>query len=307
MKILIVGAGAVGGTFGAKLARGGHDVSVVARGAHGRAIAHSGLVLETPEGEIRAPVPVFESIEAARGAAAEVALIGVKWAGLEAVAGPTGAALGPDGVAIPLLNGLDVEEALARAIGAEHVIGGVAQLSAAVVGPGRVRLSAGGMVTLAPLSADQAERTEALARAFAECFPCHAESDLRRVRWQKLLWNAPFNAVCALTRRRAGEVLALPALETLVRRAMHEVIAVARAEGVALEASAIDAMIGITHGVFSGTEPSMLQDVLAGRRTEADELQGAVVLRGRKHGIDTPALETLHALLAGLGAEGRNA
>jgi 2-dehydropantoate 2-reductase len=307
MKVLIVGAGAVGGTFGAKLARGGHEVSLVARGAHGRAIAETGLVLETPDGEIRASVPVFESVEAARGQSADVALIAVKWAGLEAVAAPTGAALAPGGVAIPLLNGLDVEEALARVIGAERVIGGVAQLSAAVSGPGRVRLSAGGMVTLAPFLPDQAERTEALAQRFAQCFPCHAERDLARVRWQKLLWNAPFNAVCALTRRRAGEVLAMPALEALVRRAMREVIAVARAEGVALDDGAIDAMIGITHGVFSGTEPSMLQDVLAGRPTEADELQGAVVARGRKHGIDTPALETLHALVAGLGAGSRNA
>jgi 2-dehydropantoate 2-reductase len=248
---------------------------------------------------------VFESVEAARGLGADLALIAVKWASLPQVAAPTGEALGAGGVAIPLLNGLDVEQLLARAIGSERVIGGVAQLSAAVVGPGRIRLSAGGMVTLAPLSPSQAERTAALARELAECFPCHAEEDLARVRWQKLLWNAPFNAVCALTRRRAGEVLALPALEALVRRAMHEVLAVARAEGVALDDSAIDAMIGITHGVFSATEPSMLQDVLAGRETETDELQGAVVERGRRHGIVTPALETLHALLAGLGPKGR--
>jgi 2-dehydropantoate 2-reductase len=305
MKILIVGAGAVGGTFGAKLVSGGHEVAFVARGEHGRILREQGLSLEAPEGGINARGPVFESVEAAVGFGADVALVAVKWPSLEEVAAGTAAALAPGGVAIPLLNGLDVEERLAESIGAERVVGGVAQLAAALVAPGQIRLRAGGMITLAPFVPAQRELVEHIAATFSACFPCHAEPDLHRVRWQKLLWNAPFNAICALTRRRAGEVLALPELDALVRQVMREVLSVARAEGVVLEDSAMDAMIAITHGLFANTEPSMLQDVLAGRETETDQLQGAVVARAERHGVPTPALVTLHALLRGLGPENR--
>jgi 2-dehydropantoate 2-reductase len=161
------------------------------------------------------------------------------------------------------------------------------------------------MITLAPFVPGQEPRVAEIAAALSPWFPCWSEPDLAKLRWQKLLWNAPFNAVCALTRRRAGEVLALRELEAVVRGVMGEVIAVAAAEGVVIELAAIESMLAITHGVFSDTEPSMLQDVLAGRQTEAGELQGAVVARGRRHGVPTPRLELLHALLVGLGPEGR--
>ena len=307
MRILIVGAGAVGGTFGAKLAGGGHAVGFVARGENGRMIRERGLLLRAPEGERVARGPVFESVEAARGFEADVALLCVKWGSLSDVARATGATLGDRGVAIPLLNGLEVEQELCRFLPSERVVGGVAQLAAAQIGPGEIELRAGGMITVAPLSPEQAPLVEKLAAAFSECFPCHAESDIARVRWQKLLWNAPFNAVCALTRRRAGEVLALPELEALVKDVMREVIAVARADGVELPDGSIDAMIGVTLGTFARTEPSMLQDVRAGRETETDELQGAVVARGERHGVPTPLLAALHVLLRGLGSEGRHA
>jgi 2-dehydropantoate 2-reductase len=119
--------------------------------------------------------------------------------------------------------------------------------------------------------------------------------------WTKLLWNAPFNGICALTRKNAGEVLAIPELEALVRAAMHEVTAVARAEGVKLPDTIVEAMIGSTRTRFAASFPSMLQDVLAGRPTEARALQGAIVTRGDRHGIPTPVHRALLALLLGLG------
>jgi 2-dehydropantoate 2-reductase len=120
------------------------------------------------------------------------------------------------------------------------------------------------------------------------------------VLWTKLLWNAPFNAVCALTRKNAGQVLAVPELEALVRDAMREIAAVARAESVTIDDATIDATIAATKTKFSGSEPSMLQDVEAGRETEARALQGAVVERGTLHGISTPVHRALLALVLGL-------
>ncbi len=300
MRILVVGAGAVGGYFGAKLALAGHEVTLLARGAHAAAIREHGLVVETPHGRIVARAPVIEHIDRARGMDADLALVAVKASSLAAVAGGTGAALGPHGVAIPLLNGLDSEDELGNVIGLDRVVGGVAMMAAGHVAPGRLYLRAGGMMSIAPVVHAQEKMVERLAAELGKVFPCNVDKSLPHMLWQKLLWNAPFNAVCALTRLRAGQVLELEELVEMVTRAMQEVVEVAKTEDVLLGESSIDAMLNVTQALFADTEPSMLQDVLAGRPTEADALQGAIVQRGRLHGIPTPVHQTLLALLHGL-------
>ncbi len=300
MRVLVVGTGAVGGYFGGKLAARGHEVVFLARGAHGAAIRDHGLKLTTPDGEIDVHGRVIGDIAEASGLDAEVALVAVKVASLRDVAAGTGAALAPGGVAIPLENGLDSEVVLADVIGRERVIGATAQMNCRLAGPGHVRLEGGGMMTLAALDATQQPIAQRLAATFGEAFPCHVDDDLQRMLWQKLLWNAPFNAICALTRLSAGRVMQAPELAGLVERAMHEVIAVARAEGVDVSEAAIAPLLGFTRAVLGDVVPSMLQDVLAGRSTEADALQGAVVARADKHALEVPIHRTLLALMHGL-------
>ena len=128
MKILVVGAGAVGGYYGAMLARAGHSVTFAARGAQGRAIREHGLTLEMPDGEITVQVPVVEDVRDAAGFGVNLVIVAVKSASLKDVAEGLAPALGSDGVAIPLENGLDSEEVLARAIGRARVVGGIALL-----------------------------------------------------------------------------------------------------------------------------------------------------------------------------------
>lgn len=301
MKILIVGTGAVGGYYGALLARAGHDVTFVARGEHGRAIADRGLVLDTPDERLVVRARLLGSVEEARGFRANVAIVAVKAASLSDVVAVVGNALDEDGVAIPLLNGVDSERVLADAIGAQHVIGGIAQIASAIAEPGVIDVRLSGRMVLAPLRADQMERVDRLARVFSKAgFVCSAKPDLKRVLWNKLLWNGPFNAVCALARLPAGEVLDVPELEAMVRQAMHEVSSVAATEGVTIDADTIDRTIEVTRAKLRGSRPSMLQDVLAGRPTETRELQGAVVTRAAAHGIEAPVHETLLALMLGL-------
>jgi 2-dehydropantoate 2-reductase len=264
-------------------------------------IREHGLAVTFPDGEVVARAPVLSDVRDAAGLGADVAVVAVKAASLAEVAEGVGAALAPDGVALPLLNGLDSEEELAKVIGRSRVIGGVAQIAASVVAPGRVLVEAPAEIVLAPLANEQMPLVERLAETFSRAgFGCTAKRDLARVLWVKLLWNAPFNAVCALTRRTAGEVLRIPDLEALVKRAMEEVRAVARAEGVAIDERVVTASLDATRSRFQNTRPSMLQDVLAGRPTEARALQGAVVTRAARHGIPTPVHETLLALLLGL-------
>jgi 2-dehydropantoate 2-reductase len=301
MKILIVGAGAVGGYYGAELARAGHAVTFVARGEHARAMREHGLVVDKAGAPFTVVAPVVEHIDAAAGMEADVVLVAVKAAALPEVSEGVGRALGAGGAAIPLLNGLDSEEQLAAVIGRERVIGGVAQISSELAAPGRIRVDPTTRIVLAPLDAEGFERVERLAQALTTPgFQCDARRDLARVLWTKLLWNAPFNAVCAITGRTAGEVLAIPELERLVRAAMLEVVAVAKAESVKLEATTIDATLDGTRSHFAGTVPSMLQDVRAGRATEARALQGAVVVRGARRGVPTPIHETLLSLVLGM-------
>ncbi|HVU02633.1 MAG TPA: 2-dehydropantoate 2-reductase [Polyangiaceae bacterium] len=301
MKILVVGAGAVGGYYGTLLAEAGHAVTFVARGEHGRAIRDGGLHVEAPGGEHVARADVIADVKDAPPAAFDLVIVAVKADALAEVSAGVGRALAQDGVALPLLNGLDSETELAAVVGKERVVGGIAQIAARIVAPGRVRADAPGRLVLGPLFPEQMPRVEALAATLSRAgFGCDAKNDLSRVLWTKLLWNAPFNAVCALTRKSAGEVLAVPELALLVERAMHELAAVARAEGVPIDDALIQATLAATRAKFAGSIPSMLQDVMNGRPTEARALQGAVIARGRVHGISTPIFETLFALVVGL-------
>jgi len=281
-------------------------VTFVARGEHGRNIRANGLVVELPDGAFTVRAEVLEDVAHAAGLGSEVAIVAVKASGLSAVAKGVGAALREDGVAIPLLNGLDSEEDLAAAIGTHRVIGGIAQIAARIEAPGRIRVDAPARIVLAPVAPDQMPRVKSIAAEFSKAgFECDAKEDLKRVLWTKLLWNAPFNAVCALTRLRAGEVLAVPELEALVRSAMHELARVAATEGVAIGDRMIESTIESTREKFKDSVPSMLQDILAGRETETRALQGAVVRRGEQRGVDTPIHRTLLALMLGLERHGR--
>ncbi|WP_437832571.1 ketopantoate reductase family protein [Sorangium sp. So ce1153] len=301
MRILIVGAGAVGGYFGARLALAGEDVTFVARGAHGEAMRSRGLVLRTPAGELRTPplrVVDLDALDAKRGPF-DLALIAVKWPSLAAVSARLPGLLAGGGLAAPLLNGLDSEDAVAREVGESRVIAAIAYMSAGLSGPGEIETLAPTRAGLAPYRSGQEPRVEAVAALLERAgIPVRRGSSYRAMLWEKMVWNAPFNAICALTGQRAGAVV--EQMEDLARAAMLEVIAVARAEGAEIPVGIADAMVTLTRAEFPLTEPSMLQDVRAGRETEVDILQGAVVERGRRAGVDTPVLRTLATLVRGL-------
>lgn len=307
MKILVVGAGAVGGYFGAMLLRAGHDVTFVARGQHGKVIRERGLVVETPDGEVTVSPPTLEDVREASGMGADVCIIAVKAPSLASVAAGAGAALADGGFAIPLLNGLDSEAELAAVIGPERVIGGIAQIGSRIAEPGRIQVDAPARIVLSPFVEGQMAAVERIAAAFAGAgFDCDVKPNLAKVLWVKLLWNAPFNAICALTDKTAGEVLAVPELAALVRDAMLELARVAAMDGVVIDERLIDATLDATRTKFSASVPSMLQDLRHGRPTEAHAIQGAVVRHGERHGVPTPIHRTLLALVAGRAQNGSN-
>lgn len=298
MRILVVGVGGVGGVLGARLVASGAQVSFVARGEHGRALAERGLTLQLKGEQVNTGPLRVSTLEECRGPF-DVVLICVKQAALETVAAELYRLLDPNGVVLPMLNGLDSEELCARFVGAQRVVASVAYMSSGLVGSGKVYLHGTARVGLAPFRQGQDAIIASLTDLFSRAglFVRRAE-DARVMLWEKMVWNAPFNAVCALTRRPAGYVA--DALEPLVRKAMAEVVAVARAEGSTLPEAIADMMLTVTRSDFPDTEPSMLQDVRAGRSTEVDILQGAVVSRGAALGVETPVMSVLADLIRGL-------
>ncbi|HEY6876706.1 MAG TPA: ketopantoate reductase family protein [Polyangiales bacterium] len=302
MRTLVIGAGGVGGFIAAQLEQTGTDVTLAARGDHGRAIREHGLciVYEARKQRVRFR-KLSADIERDR-ARYELILLAVKWPALEAVCDALPNLIAPNGVVLPLLNGLTSEDVVMKYVGAQRTIAGVVYMSAGLREPGCIYVNGAVRVGLAEYRPGQAEDIARIAALLQRAgIPCQQHDDYRSMLWQKMIWNAPFNGLCALAQRNAGECLAR--MEPLVRRAMQEVIAVAAAEGVQLSAQRIDEMLAITRDEFPLTEPSMMQDMRNGRPTEVDILQAEVVRRGQRLGVDTPVLGTLAALLAARAIE----
>jgi 2-dehydropantoate 2-reductase len=190
-----------------------------------------------------------------------------------------------------IVNGMDAEEQLAAHWPVEFLVGAVAYVSAGRLDAGRVYCRQGGDLWLAPLPGQPLGRVSDLAGRL------RTAPSLPFIRWKKLLWNGPLSAISALHDKMAGEVLDDPTLGPMAVLAMREVVAVANAEGFPLGDDDIASVIALTRGKAYTTECSMLQDVRAGRSTEAMVIQGAVVRAGARHGIDTPVHARLLAAL----------
>jgi len=299
MRTLVIGAGGVGGYLGARLAQAGEHVVIAARGAHGRELSERGLRLETSTGSEHIVLPRVVSSADELHEQFDLVLVSVKWSGLEQALDPLPNLLAPYGVVVPLLNGLTSEDVVARYVGAQRTLAGVAYMSAGIVEPGAIYANGNTRIGLSAYRPGQDEDLARVAALLSRAgVPVQQHPEYAAMLWQKMVWNAPFNAICALARRSAGSCVEL--MEPLIKRAMLEVVAVARAEGVAIPDQLADVMLRVTREEFALTEPSMLQDVRAGRTTEVDILQGEVVLRAAKLGVDVPVLSTLADLVRAL-------
>jgi 2-dehydropantoate 2-reductase len=295
MRFLVVGAGGVGGYLGARLIAAGQDVQFVARGAHAAALAQRGLLIHGHEGEERVAVGTPVEARALEGTF-DVALLAVKWPGLPEACDELARVLAPDGVVLPLLNGLSSEDVVASYVGAQRTLAAVAYMSAGLTGPGEIYAHGNTRIGLAAYRPGQDAFLEQLTKLFSAAgVPVRVHGDYRAMLWEKMVWNAPFNAICALADKNAGAVV--EAEPQVVRDAMLEVIRVARADGVTIADVLADMMLQVTCSEYAQTEPSMLQDLRAGRTTEVDILQGAVAERAAALGIEAPIMKTLAALI----------
>lgn len=298
MRIAILGAGGVGGYYGGALARAGHPVAMLARGAHLDALRQRGL-------EIRAPEETYTvAVEAAGDpgelGAVDLAVVAVKNYSLAEIA-PAARLLAETGAdVLPLLNGVEAAERLiASGVPEERVLGGLTEISAARVAPGVVeRRSPFQRVVVGERAGGASGRAERIAAAFREAgADARVSLDITADLWKKLAFIASMAAACGLARSPVGPIRDTPLGHLLIERAVREVLAVGRARGVALAEDTESRILRFVDSLAPAIKPSFLLDLEAGGPTEIDDLCGAVSRLGRLAGVETPVHDTAAAAL----------
>ena len=302
--VVIVGGGAMGGLFGGLLAERGLGITLVdVWREHVEAIRSGGIRIVGYGGD--RSVKVDATSDPAGVKSADVVLFQCK-----AFANPAAAASvahlfkGPT-VAISFQNGLGNEEALAKVLGADRVLGGLTAQAGRVEGPGVVRNFGDLPTYIGEMKGGLSERATAIAEAFTRHgLPTHASADIKRDKWKKLLGNVGLSAISGVTDLRSMDIMAVPALKAVVFRAVDEAAAVARAEGVdldAAEAREVLSKLVDPKGGGTGTSKSSLNGDLANRRpTEVDYIYGTVARLGRERGVPTPTIDALIGIVKGL-------
>lgn len=300
MKIAVVGAGGVGSFYGGLLARAGHDVRFLARGAQGEALRARGLHISSLAlGEIDLP-PQPATERAADIGPSELVLVCVKAHQTTGVLDEVAGLVGDGTLLMALQNGIESDDALAGRFGAGRVVSAVVYVGATLERPGFVRHVAAGTLVIGDRGSVGATQVERVREALASTgLPVRVTADVERQRWHKLAWNASFNAVSALTLRSSQDLLQIAGTRELLLEVMREVVAVANARGVALTQEDVSQLVAATEKA-APIRTSMLVDRERGRQLETDALVGVIVRLGREAGIATPATEVLYALLTAL-------
>ena len=312
MRIVVVGAGAIGGYIGARLCRAGADVALVARGAHLRAMLESGLSVQSPDGDFTVRPEATDDLSAL--GTADVVLLGVKAPSLPAIAPRLRPLFAPDTVVVSMQNGLpwwyfqqtggsfgglrlervDPAGVIAGAIEPRRVVGSIAYFSAALAAPGVVRHSEGNRISFGEPDGSRSDRTRRIAQALiAAGFRCPVTTRIRHEIWVKLLGNVAFNPISALTRGTLEALARDPETSRLIRTVMREAEAVAASLGVRLPISIEQRLSGAEK--VGAHKTSMLKDYEAGRPMELDAVVGVVVELGDRLGVAVPATQAVYA------------
>jgi 2-dehydropantoate 2-reductase len=312
VRIVIVGAGAIGGYVGARLCAAGANVALVARGPHLHAMQQRGLSIRSPAGDITVTPEATEDL--ASLGPADVVMLGVKAPGLTSIAPCLPPLLGPGTAVVSMQNGLpwwyfqqddDAVDALriervdpggiiAGAIDRRRVVGSIAYLSAEVEAPGVIRHTEGNRISFGEPDGTRSDRARRIAEALiAAGFRCPVTTRIRHEIWVKLLGNVAFNPVSALTRATLEQLARDPETARLVRQVMTEVEGIARSLGLILPVTVEQRFSGA--GNVGAHKTSMLQDYEAGRPLELDAVVGAVVELADKLGIPIPATQAVYA------------
>lgn len=297
MRLLMVGAGGIGGYFGARYVLGGHDVTFLARGATLAALQERGLTVESTVGPAQLVVKATDRVEDA--GRLDTIVLCTKLADLDAAARQV-APIAPGALVVTTQNGVEARDIVARHIDGRLVAPGVAHIGVAIKAPGVVvhtgtlaKLRVGTLADGPPL-----EQVDAFVAAGKQSgIDIERVDDIQRTLWEKFVFLVALSGTACLARQRVGVIREDPELRATLRDAMREICTLARARGVDLPPDFVDRQLAFVDALPAQARPSLLLDLTEGRRLEAPWLSGAVVRMAAESGVDVPVVRTLYAAL----------
>lgn len=298
MKIAVIGAGAVGGYFGGRLALSGNEVVFLARGKSFAALRSGPLCVQSIKGNFEVNVRATDN--PAEIGPVDVALVAVKAWQVPEAAAAIQKMQGKESIIVPLQNGMEAPSQLATVVGSGRVAGGLCRIVSEAIAPGRIRhywaepsLAFG---ELDPLK--NREPLEQLRDVFAAAdVRCDIPRDIARAMWEKFLFITPWGSLGAVTGLPVGPLRSAPEARDRLLQALNEVVEIARAEGSELGAENVNKTLAILDGLPEDTTSSMQRDIMAGRPSELEAQTGAVVRFGHKAGVPTPVHDAIYAEL----------
>lgn len=298
MKIAMMGSGGIGGYYGGLLARAGHDVTFIARGAHLAALRAHGLRVKSVHGDFTI-APVRATDTPAGVGPVDLVVICVKTPDTDQAAHAIEPMVGPNTTVMSLQNGIDAAERIGAVVGREHVIGGVTWISSAIEGPGVIRqISQFRHIVSGELDGRITPRVRAIVGTFESTgVTVELADDILKTLWTKFVFIASISGVGSLTRLEIGDYRDVPETRALLESLMREVEAVARADGVLLDTDMVEQALAIVDEAAPNIEPSMQRDVKAGRRSELESMIGVVGRKGRELEVPTPIVDVVYAAL----------
>jgi 2-dehydropantoate 2-reductase len=300
MRFAILGSGAVGGYYGAKLSQAGHDVTFIARGKHLDAIRQHGLEIRSPLGDFVARAPAEQ--DTSKIGRVDCVVLATKAYDNATALPMLTPMIGPRSVVLTLQNGVDSVDECAAVVGRSAVLGGSTYIATALEAPGLIvqtgthrRIVFGEVFDPgSTVSSRVAAIRDVLVGAEIEA---EAVADARVPLWEKFVYLAPFAGFTGASRLAIGGIWKFPEMQETFYAACREVERVAGAEGVTVSPDTIDKIEGYMATLPTSTRSSLLIDLQQGKRIEVEALQGSVVRRGKKAGVPTPIHATLYSVL----------
>ncbi len=294
-RIAVVGAGAVGSYFGARLAQAGHAVVLIGRAPHVEAIRRDGLQLQTKTGTETVHLEADSAIAAVRGA--DLVLFCVKSTDTDAVAREMAPHLAPGALVLSLQNGVDNAATIARHVPCA-VVPSVVYVATALPAPGTVAHFGRGDLVIGSKDAALQPRLQAVAALFAGAqVPVVVSAEVMVELWRKLMLNCAYNAISAVVQQPYGRLAAQPEIRAVMRELVEEVVAVAQADGQPLDLDECLQAMEKLAPAMPAQMSSTAQDLARGKPSEIDHLNGFIARRGAELGVNVPVNRTLHALV----------
>ena len=298
MRIAVFGTGGVGGYFGGRLAQAGEDVTFIARGEHLRAIKVSGLKVESPLGDfVVFPAKVTDDVTEA--GEVDLVIVGVKAWQIPEAAHALKPLVAPGTTVLPLQNGVDAVPQLVAELGSDRVIGGLCRIVSFVVEPGRIR-HAGftPSIIIGELDNRRTDRIDSIERVFKSAgLEISVAADIQVALWTKFLFIASFSGVGAMANAPAGVVRSDPKWRSQLLKAMEEIYALAHARGIKLPADSVNKVMASVDGLPEDATSSMQRDIAAGKPSELESQNGAVVRMALEAGIEVPTHTLIYQTL----------